>query len=246
MANATWNLVDLARVDAAHANLPTKERRAFYEKITKRFKINSDGTIEGDITDNKFATKQYPITKWQELGVFLFFNFFASSYFVPAIILISLTFYFYVSQSWISLMIMIVIILLFEFAPVSLWREYYQNTFYFLQYNYFSYRFVYHSSTKDYISKQLTGDKNYKGLTICGVPHAIFPVGIQLMPPVAKDVLNKPILGAMADILYYIPVIRQLFMWTGVISASKKWVVKALKNDFNVGLVAGMYNVSCT
>ena len=49
----------------------------------------------------------------------------------------------------------------------------------------------------------------------------------------------------MADVLAYLPLIRQLMGWAGSISASKQTIIKALSNGHNIGLVvdgiAGMF-----
>ena len=238
MAKATWNLVDTSALEPSHAALPTRQRRELYEKITKRFRINNDGSLEGQVADPKFATREHPIPWSYDLFTFLFFNIFVLSYFLPFVIFAYVSFYFYCYGSWISFSITIFIGLYIEFHPVSLWRECIQFPLYYIQYNYFSYRFVYHSSTKDYVTRQLMGDKSTQSLIFLGVPHAIFPYAMQLMPPIAKDILNKPIVSCMASVLYYLPIIRQLFLWTGAIDASKKSIINALSKGYNVGLVA--------
>ena len=193
MSGPTWNLLDMSLLDPFHASLPTKHRRNLYQSITKRFHVTKDNSIEGDISDNQFATRQHPMPLWQELCVFWLFNTFVCCYFMPIIIIFILTYHFWSNQSYIALAILILCSLYIEFHPVSLWRSYAQNGYHYCQYNYFSYRFAYHSSTKDYVINQIQGSKDHKALIFISMPHAIFPYASQLVGPIAKDVLNKPI-----------------------------------------------------
>merc|ERR1719410_2624067 len=120
--SSTWNLLDLSLLDPFHASLPTKQRRDLYQKVTKRFIINQDKSIHGDISDQKFATRQHPMPLWQELFVFWQFNTFVCLYFMPFIILTLLAFHFYTNQHYISLTILFLIAIYIEFHPVKIWR----------------------------------------------------------------------------------------------------------------------------
>ncbi len=106
---STWNLVDVSKLHPSHASLPTKQRRALYEAITKRFRINKDNSIYGDISDNKFATKIQPISVWQEIYVCFIFILLVCFYFMPLIIFILLFWYFINNGYYISIIIMCLI-----------------------------------------------------------------------------------------------------------------------------------------
>lgn len=189
----------MSQLDPFHASLTTKQRRDLYQKVTKRFHINQDKSITGDIIDNKFATRQHPMPLWQQLFVFWQFNTFVCLYFMPIPIICIMGYYFFIHQSYISLIILSLFTLYIEFHPVQLWRNFIQNGWYFCQYSYFSYRFAYHSSTKDYVINQINGNKDEKSLIFISMPHAIFPYASQLLGPIARDVLNKPIVSSASS-----------------------------------------------
>ena len=125
-------------------------------------------------------------------------------------------------------------------------------------------RFVYHSSSKDYVSHQLMGSPGYKPLINITVPHAIFPYAAQvfsikytfihtlyhslycpqLSTKVYRDCLNRAPLQCMADVLGRLPVLRTVMYWMGSISASKRSIVNALSKGYNIGLVPVAFPLS--
>eukprot|EP01083_Nonionella_stella_P096460 271184_1 len=238
MSEGTWNLLDASKLHPSHASLPTRERRDLYEQITQRFKIHEDHSISGDIADHRFASTTTPIPKWLDIWCFLLFNLFVGFYFFPIPIMIVSIWYFFSHGHWLYLIFTVAICVYIRFHPVQLWREFFQNAWVYAQYNYFSYRFVYHSSTKDHVTHQILGTKGYEPLIFAGGPHGIFPYAIQLMPFLARDALNRPIVITMADVLLRLPLVRQIYLWIGGISASKKSIVNALSHGYNIGLVA--------
>ena len=139
MAASTWNLVDVSLLDPSHGALPTKERRQLYESITKRFRIHKDGHISGDMIDPKFAAKVSDMkSDWHEIYAMIFFHIFVFSYFVPVVIFIILVWYFTSRGMWLWLLSTCLIGAIIEFYPPTLWRDFMNTTWNYMQYNYFS------------------------------------------------------------------------------------------------------------
>eukprot|EP01084_Bolivina_argentea_P253010 424888_1 len=246
-----WNLIDFSTlIDPSYCLLPTKQRRELYTKLTKRFRFNKDNSISGDITDNTFAKKLHPIPLWQDIIVTISFYVIILLYLIP-VIFIAIFIYLMYCKQYIICIIASIIYLYLTFHQISLWRNVYHNRLFFCFYNYFSYKFVYHSSVKYYVTNHLlniNNDKYCKPLIIIGLPHAIMPFAIMLSPVITKDILNKPTVGCYADILAYIPILRNLLLWAGSIPASKSNIIGAISKGYNIGIVpdgiAGMFTNS--
>ncbi len=80
-----WNLIDFSTLDRSLCLLPTKKRRELCQTLTKRFRCNKDNSIFGDINDNTFATKLYPIPLWKDIIITIAFYVFILLYLIPVI-----------------------------------------------------------------------------------------------------------------------------------------------------------------
>jgi diacylglycerol O-acyltransferase 2, plant len=82
-------------------------------------------------------------------------------------------------------------------------------------------------------------------------PHGVFPVGQLLSASLIKEVFgDQMICGTGADVVFKIPLMRQLFAWLGTVPASGSNIKKVLKRGDHCAIIPGgiaeMYLVSRT
>ena len=70
-------------------------------------------------------------------------------------------------------------------------------------------------------------------------PHGVFPYGGFLTILLWRQFISYPFLGCAADVLFYIPIIKQVFAWVGVIPANKQLIKSSLENEHAIGVTPG-------
>ena len=90
--------------------------------------------------------------------------------------------------------------------------------------------------------------ENNKQYLICVHPHGLFPIGSVgcFGLPIYKNIKNTiPILlsnniyVAIASFCFYIPLLRDLFLFVGAIDCSKPIIEKFIKNNYSIALFVG-------
>ena len=110
----------------------------------------------------------------------------------------------------------------------KIWRNYFQHTY-------------------DCSSHELKPGQKY---LFCEFPHGVFPMGQFLCAPILDQIIprGESVCGIGADIVFSVPVLRQIMSWIGTRSATREGVRTILSNDSHVtvlpGGIAEMYLVT--
>lgn len=116
-------------------------------------------------------------------------------------------------------------------APISHdpWEAYMYSWIFVVWRKYFSYEF-------ENLCKMEKGKK----YIFFEFPHGIFPMGQFLSSSLIPDTFpGEMVCGLAADIVFYIPVIRQLLAWAGARRASRKSIKELLGRGFHVAILTG-------
>lgn len=105
----------------------------------------------------------------------------------------------------------------------------------------------YFPHTIDVSNKDIKEGQKY---LFCEFPHAVFPMGQFLCAPILDKLLprNEKVCGIGADIVFSVPVLRQVMSWIGTRHATREGIRAILSNDSHVtvlpGGIAEMYLVN--
>jgi 2-acylglycerol O-acyltransferase 2 len=154
----------------------------------------------------------------------LFFVFPGPALWVPLGVIYAL-----VCCSWNTVLIVVSVTVGLAFYPVQFHSRSVMRSYFFrLILRYFSFRVIFDSPP----------DGSKHGIMVT-MPHGVVPIGNILMIVFAELYCGITIHGLAASAVFHVPIFRTLFLWLGVLDASRATVAKALANKQTLGVCIG-------
>jgi len=151
-------------------------------------------------------------------------------FYVIFLLLVACLYAILVHQSLVAVAVLVVLFTSTMWPYKILWQEFIDLPIWKTWCEYFSFTVIVKSD------QPLSPDKNF---IFVEFPHGVFPLGFMLSATIVQKVLTGlRVEGAIASILFRIPVIAQLSNWFGSRPATKSNIHKLLDQG-SVGLMAG-------
>eukprot|EP01083_Nonionella_stella_P011959 33944_1 len=224
MASSKWKLLDVSVLEPSHCYLPDDERRELYNKLTKTFTIDNETFDVHGLSTPDFGRTVTPQPIIQQIQTIVYYFIIIAFYFTPGLFMLLFMYLLYHAY-YTRLVISILICLFLVFYPIPENRAILRNRFVYNQLKYFSYRLSCHEETYNYMRSV------HSDLIFMAMPHGTLPLTTVISPLITTDTFaGKEAVGTTADIIFYIPFIRNFACWFGVVSASKQSIQNVLLN----------------